>query len=823
MATATREMWTAAVASLQARMGCGSSAGRTRWGPGPGVRAGGRIGPGRRAPVPSPEHHVADDDRVVPTGFAALDAILGPGGLPRSASVALRGDGSSGKTTLALRLAAEAQAHGLDRGLAGPRAQLRPGRGGRPRRPARVAGRPHAGQPRRGPRDRGLAPRRPLGRPAGARPARRPTRDRREPARSPTGSHRLAALARRAETLLVVLEPPGLAGGLGDRGRGVDRPAPGARPTGVDPARARRRRPADGGAGRPQPLRPARAAGDAPDPLRGRRRARRLPPPGRPPHSRPAPPPIQRPRHPNPERTDPRCDCSTSSGPHLPARARLERPAPPSPFPPGPIVLGGQPWTDGTVSTRTRTPGRSASGAGSRSGAPTGSRLRRPSSIRILTRTAAAVEAAFERLAAFSPGIAGERRSGRRRRSGCSRSRSTASSRLWGPEPVLVERLAGGARARPCREPAAGRDRRDALRGDRRGRPCARRRRAASSSRPATTRRSSPRIPAGLLTHDPDIRARLTRFGLRTDRGGGGAARLGARRPVRRGGRADPCPGPRRGDRAVPAAPDARSGWPWPARSSRRPRSSSRSGSSCAGSPARSPTQLAGPRRGGARGRTCAWTLDLAFARAGTPGGAGRRAALPGAHRGRRGDRAAALRPAGADAAAGRRRRGWTLELAGGGAGGRSAAPAVRAAGRPRAPGSAGSSPGSPSTFGEDRDPPGRRWPTPRRRCPRRAGAGESGAALGSSRGPRGARDDPAAARAPARSRSSWTRRARLSRSAGTAGASRSRSATAGGSRRPGGASPIARDYFKVVGRRWLALVYLDRVDGTWHLERLYD
>jgi hypothetical protein len=34
---------------------------------------------------------------------------------------------------------------------------------------------------------------------------------------------------------------------------------------------------------------------------------------------------------------------------------------------------------------------------------------------------------------------------------------------------------------------------------------------------------------------------------------------------------------------------------------------------------------------------------------------------------------------------------------------------------------------------------------------------------------------------------------------------------------------PIERDYCKVVGTRWLALVYLDRVDGTWHLERLYD
>ena len=52
------------------------------------------------------------DDRVIPTGFASLDAILGPGGLPRSASVAIRGDGSSGRTTLALRLVAEAQVAG---------------------------------------------------------------------------------------------------------------------------------------------------------------------------------------------------------------------------------------------------------------------------------------------------------------------------------------------------------------------------------------------------------------------------------------------------------------------------------------------------------------------------------------------------------------------------------------------------------------------------------------------------------------------------------------------------------------------------------------
>jgi hypothetical protein len=34
---------------------------------------------------------------------------------------------------------------------------------------------------------------------------------------------------------------------------------------------------------------------------------------------------------------------------------------------------------------------------------------------------------------------------------------------------------------------------------------------------------------------------------------------------------------------------------------------------------------------------------------------------------------------------------------------------------------------------------------------------------------------------------------------------------------------PIVRDYYKVVGSRMLALIYRDGVDGTWHLERLYD
>ena len=42
--------------------------------------------------------------------------------------------------------------------------------------------------------------------------------------------------------------------------------------------------------------------------------------------------------------------------------------------------------------------------------------------------------------------------------------------------------------------------------------------------------------PSGLLTTDLDVRARLTRFGLRRDRGRGGAAQVGVDRAVRGGG-----------------------------------------------------------------------------------------------------------------------------------------------------------------------------------------------------------------------------------------------------------------------------------------------
>ncbi len=73
------------------------------------------LAPSPLGPAPRLRPGIPSSDaegRIVPTGLATLDAILGPGGLPRTATVALHGDASSGKTTVALRVAAEAQANG---------------------------------------------------------------------------------------------------------------------------------------------------------------------------------------------------------------------------------------------------------------------------------------------------------------------------------------------------------------------------------------------------------------------------------------------------------------------------------------------------------------------------------------------------------------------------------------------------------------------------------------------------------------------------------------------------------------------------------------
>src|SRR3954465_3549649 len=90
---------------------------RSRWGAAAPGFAGEVVGALATVPLEAPDFGPAaapsgDPDRVHATGFAELDAILGPGGVPRGMGLAVRGDVSSGRTTLALRLRAGAQAAG---------------------------------------------------------------------------------------------------------------------------------------------------------------------------------------------------------------------------------------------------------------------------------------------------------------------------------------------------------------------------------------------------------------------------------------------------------------------------------------------------------------------------------------------------------------------------------------------------------------------------------------------------------------------------------------------------------------------------------------
>jgi hypothetical protein len=207
------------------------------------------------------------------------------------AGVAARGRGAGGR---------------LDRGLAGPDRDARPGRGGRAWDPAGMAGRPDPGRSRGGPRDRGLAPGGPRGGPARDRPAgsiagEAPNRsgeslDRRsgespgrwqlggEIRRSTRAACRARASGRHHPRRARAADGrewfrAGRARRVVERRRRGDRDPARAGPSIVDPPRAGCRRPANGGDGRAQSRRATRPASDPPNPVRGRRRARRLPPP----------------------------------------------------------------------------------------------------------------------------------------------------------------------------------------------------------------------------------------------------------------------------------------------------------------------------------------------------------------------------------------------------------------------------------------------------------------------------------------------------------------------------------------------------------------
>ena len=284
-------------------------------------------------------------------------------------------------------------------------------------------------------------------------------------------------------------------------------------------------------------------------------------------------------------------------------------------WPPGPIVLGGQPWTDGTVVDADPL----ARALGVRRGIPLGSahRLAPEATFLDLAPDADrdALEAACERLAAFSPGIAGDERRPRRRLRPDRRPRRRA-------DPPVGDR--GDAR-RPDRRGARARPARPAPRAGIAGTSFAATVAAAHAPEggapilvpPGDDERFLAPYPARLLTRDPEIRARLARFGLRTIGQVADAAAVRAGRPVRRGGGEAPCPGARRGDGSVPAAP--RPGAPGPGPPARAP----------GGGPGavrfvlhRLAAALADQlqARGQAAGLArLAVTHDLAFARRGTP------------------------------------------------------------------------------------------------------------------------------------------------------------------------------------------------------------
>ena len=192
---------------------------RSRWGAAAPARVGEVVGALATVPLERPDDGPGidpdasperDPARIFSTGFAALDAILGPGGLPRGMGVSLRGDLSSGRTTLALRLAAEAQESGSIVAWLDLAEALDPveavARGIRPEwlvvlTPADA--------------DEGLAMAGSLlaGRTVDLLVIDLPARIART-ANVADRLGRLAALARRAAISLVVLEPPGLASNL---------------------------------------------------------------------------------------------------------------------------------------------------------------------------------------------------------------------------------------------------------------------------------------------------------------------------------------------------------------------------------------------------------------------------------------------------------------------------------------------------------------------------------------------------------------------------------------------------------------------------------
>jgi len=196
--------------------------------------------------------------------------------------------------------------------------------------------------------------------------------------------------------------------------------------------------------------------------------------------------------------------------PHLPIRLARARHS--DSFPTDrPVVLGGQPWTDGTVLDADP----AARALGIRRGIPLGSAHRLAPEAAFLDpepdADAEAVENAFETLARFSPGLAGSI-DPTDPAFGLLEIQIDGLERLWGTEPALVGRLLSALGPILPGSPRPG------IAGTR----------FAATIAAAHTTPPEPRIvrpggeaaflaplPATLLSPEADVRARLRRFGLR--------------------------------------------------------------------------------------------------------------------------------------------------------------------------------------------------------------------------------------------------------------------------------------------------------------------
>lgn len=199
--------------------------------------------------------------------------------------------------------------------------------------------------------------------------------------------------------------------------------------------------------------------------------------------------------------------------PHLPlhlARARRSEP-----FPPGPLVLGGRPWDPGPVIDADPT----ARTLGVRRGMPLGSAHRLVPEATFIEpdpdADRAVAETVFEALGRSSPSLAGSVDS-LDAAFGWFEVGIDGLGPLWGPESVLIERLDRAVTtAVPSEEP---RRPQIGIAGTH----------FAATIAALAARVGSPVVvapgdeatflvdrPSGLLTTDPDIRARLNRFGLR--------------------------------------------------------------------------------------------------------------------------------------------------------------------------------------------------------------------------------------------------------------------------------------------------------------------